>query len=137
MRIDALFVDKWAIMATTASMYSDTAAMNSATFHKTVPTRLLPQEHHATKTGIVPGHNTQTTKGTDQNPPTIDTDIEGISTDHNHTSIPTMTGAAAATEGTLHSPSSHCSGSCYAFANGCPNHHLHCDTPHRHCHTPS
>ena len=59
MMIDALFVDKQVILAATALMCSVTAAMNSATLHKTAPTRFLPQEHHATKTGLVPGHITK------------------------------------------------------------------------------
>ena len=34
--------------------------------------------------------------------PHIDTDMGDISSDHNHTTIPTMTRAAAVTEGTHH-----------------------------------
>ena len=99
--IDALFLDRQAILATTAPMCSVTAVMNLATLHKTTPTRFLPQENHATKTGLIPGHNTCTPKATDHNPLTIDTDIGGISTNHKHTADPTVTGAAAVTEGTL------------------------------------
>ena len=104
MRIDALFVDKQAIFTVTALMHSVTAVMNSATLHKTALTRFLPQEHHATKTGLVPGHDTPTFEGTHHNPPNIDTDMGGISTNHNHTAIPTATGAAAVTEGTHCAP---------------------------------
>ena len=53
MMIDALFVDEWVILATTAPMYRVTARMNLATLHKTVPTRFSDQEHHATKTDLI------------------------------------------------------------------------------------
>ena len=58
MMSDALFVDRQAIFANTAPMCSVTAAMNFATLHKTVPTRFLPKKHHATKTGLIQGHDT-------------------------------------------------------------------------------
>ena len=70
--------------------------------YKTVPTKFLPQQHHSTRTGLVPGHGTPTHRGTDHTPPTMDTDMAGISTSHNHTQIPTMTGVAAVTGGTHH-----------------------------------
>ena len=43
-------------------------------------------------------------KGTDHNPPTIDREIGGISTDHNYIIYPTMTGVAAVMEGTHYAP---------------------------------
>ena len=79
-------------------MHSVTAVMILATLHKTAPTRFLPQEHHSTKTGLVPGHNTPTHKGTDHTPPTRGRDMGDISAGHNHANIPTVTGAAALTD---------------------------------------
>ena len=46
MIIGVFFVDEQVILATTAPIYSVTAGMNSATLHKTAPTRFLTQEHH-------------------------------------------------------------------------------------------
>ena len=82
MMIDALFVDEWVILSSTAPMHSVTAVMNSATLHKTAPTRFLPPEHHATKTGLIQGHDIPTATGTDRTPPTMGTDIGDITTDH-------------------------------------------------------
>ena len=61
---------------TTAPVHSITAVMNLATLHKTAPTRFLPQEHHATKTGLIPGHDTPTPKGRDHISLTIGTENE-------------------------------------------------------------
>ena len=72
--------------------------MNLTTLHKTAQARFLIQEHHTTKTGLVSGHDKPTPKGTDHNPPTIGTDIGDISANHNQTTIPTTTGAAAVTK---------------------------------------
>ena len=80
MMIDALFVDELVILPTTALIHSVTPVMNSATLHKTSPTRFPPQEHNATKKGLIPGHETPTTKGTDHNLPTMGTVIGDIST---------------------------------------------------------
>ena len=107
---------------------------------KTAPTRFHPQEYHATKTGLVPGHYTPTSKpkGTDHNPPTMGTDMGDISTDHNHAANSTMTGAATFPEGTYCTPypatvvALH-----YPLAYGSLYHHLSHDTPHRHSHNPS
>ena len=74
--------------------------MNSAALHKTASMKFLPQEHHATKTGLIPGHDTPTSKGTDHTLPTIGTEMGDISTSHNHATIPTATGETAVTEGT-------------------------------------
>ena len=104
MMSDALFVDEHVILATTALMCSVTAMMNSATLHKTAPPRFLHQEHHATMTGLIPGHDTSTPKGTSHNSPTMGTDMGDISANHNHIFIPTMTRAAAVTEGTHCTP---------------------------------
>ena len=104
MMIDALFVDEQIILAATVPMCSVTAAMNLATLHKTAPTRFLPQECQATKTGIIPGHNTPTPEGTGHTPPTMDADMGDISAGHSHTAISTMTGAAAVTEGKHYTP---------------------------------
>ena len=82
MMTDALFVDNQIILATIAPMYSVTAAMNLTIFHKTAPTRFLPQDHHATRTGLVQGHYTPTPNGTDHTPPTMGTVMVDISTDH-------------------------------------------------------
>ena len=96
MMIHVLFVDKWVILATTAPVHSVTAVMNLATLPKTAPTRFLPHEHHATKTGLIPGPNTHTTKGQDHIPPIVGPGMGNISTDHNHATIPTATGVATA-----------------------------------------
>ena len=45
---DICFVDEQVILAVTALMNSFTAVMNLVTLHNTTPTRLLPQEDHAT-----------------------------------------------------------------------------------------
>ena len=50
------------------------------------------------------GHNIPAPKGTDHTPPTMGTDMGGISTNHNHATIPTVTGAAAVPEGTHCTP---------------------------------
>ena len=102
--IDALFVDEQVILAATAPLSSVTAVMNLATLHKTGQIIFLPKEHHATRRDLVPGYNASTHKRTDNTPPTMDTDIGDISTDHNHSDIPTRTGAATATEDTHHTP---------------------------------
>ena len=81
--------------AITASIHSVAGVMNSAALYKTAPTRFLPQEHLTTQIGLIPGHDTLTPKGTDHNPPIIDTDMGDTSPNHNHTT--TVTGAAAAT----------------------------------------
>ena len=102
--INSLFADRQVILAATAPMHSVTAVMNLAPLHKTEPTRFLPQEFHATKRGLLPGHDTHTPKVTDHTLPTKGTDMGNISTDHNDTTVPTATGEAAFTEGTHHPP---------------------------------
>ena len=81
-----------------------TAVMNLATLHMTAPTRFLHWEHHTTKTGVIPGHNTMKPKETDYTQPTMGTDMGDISTNHNDATFPTMTEAAAVPDGTHHSP---------------------------------
>ena len=71
--IDVLFVDSQVILATTFPVPSVTAVMNLATLHKTVETRFLSQENNATRTGLIPAHDTPTCKGTDNNLLTINT----------------------------------------------------------------
>ena len=66
--VNALFVDEQVILVTTAPMHSVTAVMNSATLHKNATIRFLPKECSATGTGLIPGHNTPTPKGTDPEP---------------------------------------------------------------------
>ena len=102
MMIDALFVNQKVILANTPLIHSVTAAMNSATLHKTAQTRFLPWEHHTTNRGLIQGNDTPPPKGTDHTPATMDTDMGDISTNHNHTTISTMTGAVAVPEGTYH-----------------------------------
>ena len=104
MMIDTLIVDDQVILVTTAPMHSVTAAMNMATLHRTAPISFLCQGHHATKTGLIQDKNTPTPKGKDHTAPTMGTDMGDISTDHNHTAISTVTGAAAVSEGTHHAP---------------------------------
>ena len=91
-------------MAASALIHSVTAVMNSANLHKTAQTGFLHQDHHVTKTDLVPGLNTPTPKGTDNTPPTMGTDMGEILANNNHTTILTATGTAAATEGTHHVP---------------------------------
>ena len=98
--IDALFVDEQDILAATAPMHSVTAVMNVATLHRNAPTRFPNQEHHATKTDLVQGINRPTPKRTDHTPPSMGTEMRDISTNQNHATIPTITGAAAVSEGT-------------------------------------
>ena len=43
-------------------------------------------------------------EGTDHTPPTMLTDMGNISTSHNHTAVPTTTGAAAVSKDTHHAP---------------------------------
>ena len=100
--IDVLFVAAQVILATTALMPSVMAVMNLAILHKAAPTRILHQEHHATKTDLVQGIDTPTTEGTDHIP-IMASDIGDISTDHSPTTIPTMT-EAAVLEGKPHAP---------------------------------
>ena len=70
-------------------------------------------------------------------PPTMGTDMRDISAYHNHTAGPPATGAAAITEGTLCSQSSHHSSSCCPSAHGCPCWYSHHHACHRHNCTPS
>ena len=100
MMINASFVNEQVILVASAPMHSVTAVMNLTTLHKTAQTQYLHQEHHATKTGLIPGNDTPTPKGTDNTQPTMGTNIGDISTNHNHATIPTLTGAGAVTEGT-------------------------------------
>ena len=106
--IDALFVDEQATLDATAPVHSVTAAMNLATLQKTAPTKFLPLEYHAIKRGLIQGHNPPIPKGTDYTPCTMGTHMGEISTDHNHTTIPTRTGAAAVPEDTHHAPHPAC-----------------------------
>ena len=98
-----LFVDKWVILATTAPIQCYRCD-DSATLHRTAPTRLLHHEYHTTKTGLIQGNDIPTPKGTDHTPHTMDTDMGNIATDHNHATVPTVTGTAAVPEGTHHGP---------------------------------
>ena len=101
MIIDALFLNRHAILAATSPMHSVTAVINLATLHKTSPIRFIPQEHHVTWTDLIPGDDTPTSKDIYHNLPTMDTDMGGISTDHNCIPNSTVSRAAAAvaTEG--------------------------------------
>ena len=86
-------------------MHSVTAVMNLAIFHMAAPARFFHEEHHATKTDLIQGIDIPTPRGTDHTPSTMVIDMGDMSTNHNPTAYPTMTGAAAS-EGkhhTLHS----------------------------------
>ena len=83
-------------------MPSVMAVINLATLHRTAPTRFLHQEHHATKTDLIQGINTPTTKGTDHTPIMVP-DIGAISAGHTPFTIP-ITTEAAFLEGTPHVP---------------------------------
>ena len=102
MMIDVLFLDQWVILAATAPVCNVTAVMNSAILHEIAPTRFLYQKYHTTKTDLIQGHDTPVFKGTYHTPPTMDTHMGDISTDHNHTTISTTTEAAVVQEGTHH-----------------------------------
>ena len=79
--IDVLPVDEQVILATTALMPSVMAVINLATLPRTVPTRILHQEHHATMADLVQGIDTPTTRGTDYTPIMVP-DIGDITADH-------------------------------------------------------
>ena len=79
------------------------ATMNLAPLQRTAPTRSLPNEHNTTKTDHVQGTNIPTPRVTDNTPTTMVTDMGDISTNHNPTTIPTMTGAVVS-EGTHCTP---------------------------------
>ena len=102
MLIDVLFVDIQVILAATVLMQSVLAVMHLATLHRTVPTSIHPQEHHATKTDLIQGIDTPTTEGTDHTSIMVP-DIGDISAGHHPTTIPTTT-EAAVLEGTPHIP---------------------------------
>ena len=97
-------VDEQVILAATTPICSVTAMMNSGTLPRTTLTIFLPQKHHATKTDLIQSIDKPTPKGTNHTPPTMVTDMGDISTNHNHTSIPTMTGTPAVSEGTHCTP---------------------------------
>ena len=78
------------------------AVMNLAILCRTSPTRFLPQGYHATKTDLIQGIDTPTTKGTDHTPIMVPY-IRDISAGHSPTAIPTMT-EAPVLEGTPHPP---------------------------------
>ena len=73
-------------------------------FAQDCPSKIPPSgtPHH--QDILIPGHNTPTLKGTDHTPPTMGTDMGDISTNHNCTAIPNLTGAAAVPEGIHHTP---------------------------------
>ena len=100
--IDVLFVDEQVILVTTVLMPSVMAVMNLAILDTTALTKFLHQESHATKTNLIQGIDTPTTKGTDHTP-IIDPDIGDISAGHSPTTILTTT-KAAVLEGTPHTP---------------------------------
>ena len=107
--------------AATTSMCSVTAVVKSDTLHKTVPTSFLPQEHHTTRKGLIPGHNTPTPKESDHSPPTMGTNMGDISTDHKQTTILITRGGSSSYRRNIScSPSSHHRGSCYLLADRCP-----------------
>ena len=81
-----LFVDEQVILATTALMPSVMAVMNLDTLYRTVPTRFLHQEHHASKTDLIQGINTPTIEGTDHTPIMVP-DIGDISEGHSPPTI--------------------------------------------------
>ena len=92
--IDVLFVDKQVILATTAPVPSAMAVMNLATLHRTVPTRFLPQVHHATKINLIQDINIPTPEGTDHTPLITVPDTEDVSAGHSPTTIPKAKEAA-------------------------------------------
>ena len=71
-------------------------------FVQDCPNKISPSGTHTTETGLIPGYDTPSPKGTDHNSFTTDTDVGVISTNPNNTANPTVSGAAAVTEGTHH-----------------------------------
>ena len=76
-----LYVDGQVILAATAPVPSVVAVMNLATLPRTVPTRFLHQEHHATTADLNQGIDTPTTGGTDHTPIMV-LNIGNITADH-------------------------------------------------------
>ena len=97
-----LYLDEQIILAATALMSSVMAVMNLATLCRTVPTRFLPQKNIATKTDLIQGIDTLTTKGTDHTHIMVP-DIGDISVGYSPTMVPTVT-ETAVLEGTPHTP---------------------------------
>ena len=121
-------------LAATALMPSFMPVMNLATLHWTGPIRFLLQEHCATKTDLIQGIDTPTTKGqimlllwslTWEAFQQVTVLLPFLSQQkqqfRRHTSC---------------SSSSHHSCWCQPLANGCPHHHSHHDI-NMHSHTPS
>ena len=92
--ISVFSVNGQVILATTAQMPSDMAVMNLATLPRTVLTKFLHQEHHATIENLIQGINAPTTGGTDHSS-IIVPDIGDITTDDSYTPVYTVTEAAA------------------------------------------
>ena len=101
--VDVLFLNEWVILTATAPMHSITNVMNLATFHRTDPTRFLPQEHQATKTNLIQGINIPTSEGTDHTQNIMVSYMGDIVAGHSPITIPTMT-EAADSEGTPQTP---------------------------------
>ena len=138
MIIDALSLDEQVIFAATALMCSVTAAMNLATLHKTALTRFLPQEHLATKTGLVQDHSIPTPK---------ESRSQSNHYGHRHGRYFNQSqlcchshhnrSSSSPRRHIRHSPSSNHSGWHHPSTDRHPQHHSHQDTCHRHSHTPS
>ena len=138
--MDVLFVDKQAILATTAQMPSVMMVMNLATLHKIAPARFLPQEHHTTKTNLVQSINILTPKGTGHTPPIKVPDMGDISAGQSPTTIPTMT-ETAVSEGTPSTPHPATMADCTAFqpmdasiTHSCHDTNQHSCSPSSTCH---
>ena len=93
MVIGVLSVDRQVILATTALMPSVMAVMNFTILPRTIPTRFLCQQHHATTENLVQSIDTPTTRGTDHTPIMV-TDIGDNTAGHSPIPIHTVTEAA-------------------------------------------
>ena len=117
-------MDEQVIVAATALTPNVMAVMNLATLSRTVPTRFICQECHATHGR---SHtDTPSTRGTDH-APIMAPDIGDISAGHGPALIPTHDRSSSFRRHTSCSSSSHHSGSHHHSANGHSCYPSHCD----------
>ena len=100
------------------------------------PTTFLPQEHHATKTGLIPGNNTPKAKE-NRSQSTHYRHRHERHFNQSHCWSHHDRSSSSYRRDILCSPSSHHSGLNYPLADRCSHHHSCQDTPHRHSHIPS
>ena len=135
MMIDALFVDRQAILAVTFLMWSVTGVMNWATLHKTAPTRFPPRNTRTPRQVSFQAMIHQHPKGQI----TIHWHRHGrhFNWSQSHCQSHLNRSSNSYKRHTLQSQSSLHSGSCYPSADRHCDHHLCQDTPHRNSCIPS